>query len=173
MSIFGGVVDMNEAFVPTFFNSFFIALGVLLGGSIIGGLSAFLTGNPPLTEIYRLSNSLRIWAIVAAIGGTFDTVYNFERGLMQGETDYLIKQIFLILSAFGGAQTGSIIITWLTREHLLWEFRPFINPPLGRNSFLGLFAGRLVLGSFFYSCSAICKKSRLKRFANRRKKLWI
>lgn len=119
MSIFGGVVDMSEAFVPTFFNSFFIALGVLLGGSIIGGLSAFLTGNPPLTEIYRLSNSLRIWAIVAAIGGTFDTVYNFERGLMQGETDYLIKQIFLILSAFGGAQTGSIIITWLTREHLL------------------------------------------------------
>ncbi|WAA10163.1 YtrH family sporulation protein [Fervidibacillus albus] len=109
---------MNEAFVPTFFHSFFIALGVLLGGSLLGGLSAFLTGNPPLTEIYRLSNSLRIWAIVAAIGGTFDMVYRFERGLIYGDTDDLIKQIFLILAALGGAQTGSVIINWLTQDHL-------------------------------------------------------
>ncbi len=109
---------MTEAFVPTFIHSYFIALGVILGGSLIGGLSAFLIGSPPLTEIYRLSNSLRIWAIVAAIGGTFDAVYSFERGLMQGQTDDIIKQIFLILSAFGGAQTGSVIINWLTQEHL-------------------------------------------------------
>jgi hypothetical protein len=109
---------MNEAFVPTFFHSFFIALGVLLGGSLIGGLSAFLTGSPPLTEIYRLSNSLRIWAIVAAIGGTFDAVYSFERGLLQGETRDLFKQFLLILSALGGAQTGALIINWLTQEHL-------------------------------------------------------
>ncbi|WAA11671.1 YtrH family sporulation protein [Fervidibacillus halotolerans] len=109
---------MNEAFVPTFFHSFFIALGVLLGGALLGGLSAFLTGNPPLTEIYRLSNSLRIWAIVAAIGGTFDMVYRFERGLIYGDTDDLIKQIFLILAALGGAQTGSVIINWLTQDHL-------------------------------------------------------
>jgi len=108
---------MSEAFVPTFLNSFFIALGVLLGGSLIGGIGAFLTGNPPLTEIYRLSNSLRIWAIVAAIGGTFDTFYSFERGFMKGETFILVKQIFLILSALGGAQTGSIIISWLTQEY--------------------------------------------------------
>ncbi len=107
---------MNEAFIPTFVNSFFIALGVLLGGSLIGGISAFLLGQPPLTEIQRLADSLRIWAIVAAIGGTFDAVYNFERGLIQGETDSLIKQIFLILAALGGAQTGSLIISWLTGE---------------------------------------------------------
>ncbi|MCU9594440.1 YtrH family sporulation protein [Caldibacillus thermolactis] len=109
---------MTEAFVPTFIHSFFIALGVLLGGSLIGGLAAFLTGQPPLTEIYRLANSLRIWAIVAAIGGTFDAVYSFERGLMEGETDSLVKQIFLILSAFGGAQTGALLINWLTQEHI-------------------------------------------------------
>lgn len=107
---------MNEAFIPTFINSFFIALGVLLGGSLIGGISAFLTGQPPLTEIQRLADSLRIWAIVAAIGGTFGAVYNIERGLIQGETASLIKQIFLILAALGGAQTGSLIISWLTGE---------------------------------------------------------
>ncbi|WP_062355139.1 YtrH family sporulation protein [Bacillus kwashiorkori] len=109
---------MNEAFVPTFVHTFFIALGVILGGSLIGGLAAFLTGNPPLTEISRLSNSLRIWAIVAAIGGTFDAVYSFERGLLQGETLSLVKQVLLILSALGGAQTGSTIITWLTQEQM-------------------------------------------------------
>lgn len=109
---------MSEAFVPTFIHSYFIALGVILGGSLIGGLSAFLIGEPPLTEIYRLSNSLRIWAIVAAIGGTFDAVYNFERGLMHGQTGDLVKQIFLILSALGGAQTGALIINWLTQGHL-------------------------------------------------------
>jgi len=110
--------EMNEAFVPSFIHSFFIALGVIVGGSLIGGFSAFLTGKPPLTEIYRLSNSLRIWAIVAAIGGTFDTFYSFERGLFQGETKDIIRQILLILSAVGGAQTGNLIINWLTQEHL-------------------------------------------------------
>ncbi|MGJ7920440.1 YtrH family sporulation protein [Neobacillus sp. LXY-4] len=105
-------------FFPSFIESYFIALGVILGGSIIGGLAAFLSGNPPLTAIYRLSNLLRIWAIVAAIGGTFDAVYSFERGLLQGETKDLFKQFLLILAALGGAQTGSLLIKWMTQEHL-------------------------------------------------------
>lgn len=106
------------AFFPSFIESYFIALGVLLGGSLIGGLAAFLTGNPPLTAIFRLSNLLKIWAIVAAIGGTFDTVYSFERGLLEGETKDLFKQFLLILSALGGAQTGATIIKWLTLESI-------------------------------------------------------
>ncbi|WP_170008766.1 YtrH family sporulation protein [Bacillus fonticola] len=107
---------MNEAFFPTFFNAYFIALGVMIGGSIIGSLGAFLMNKPPLTEMYLLSNSLRIWAIIAAIGGTFDTVYRLEGGLLNGETKDLFKQFLLILSAFGGAQTGSLLIAWLTQE---------------------------------------------------------
>jgi formate hydrogenlyase subunit 3/multisubunit Na+/H+ antiporter MnhD subunit len=110
---------LKEAtFFHSFIESYFIALGVILGGSIIGGIATFLTGNPPLTAVYRLSNLLRIWAIVAAIGGTFDTVYSFERGLLQGETKDLFKQFLLILSALGGAQTGALLIKWLTQEHL-------------------------------------------------------
>ncbi|WP_374721293.1 YtrH family sporulation protein [Peribacillus tepidiphilus] len=109
---------MKEAFFPAFLNSFFISFGVLIGGSLIGGLASFFTNQPPMTTIFRLSDSLRIWAIVAAIGGTFDTVYNFERGIFHGETRDIIKQILLILSALGGAQTGSLIITWLTQENI-------------------------------------------------------
>ncbi|MEC2054704.1 YtrH family sporulation protein [Peribacillus psychrosaccharolyticus] len=109
---------MKEAFFPAFINSYFISFGVLLGGSLIGGLAAFFTGQAPLTVVSRLSDSLRIWAIVAAIGGTFDTVYIFERGLFHGETKDILKQFLLILSALGGAQSGALIIYWFTQEHI-------------------------------------------------------
>lgn len=108
----------EQPFFTHLLDSYFIALGVLLGGALIGGIAAFITGKPPLTEIYRISSSLRIWAIVAAIGGTFDAVYRFEKGLFEGETKDIVKQFLLILSALGGAKTGSFIITWLTGEHV-------------------------------------------------------
>jgi len=109
---------MNQPFISHLFESYFIALGVLLGGSLIGGLASFLTGQPLLTQVSRISELIRIWAIIAAIGGTFDTVYSFERGLMDGETKDIFKQFLLILSAMGGAQTGATIIKWLTLEHI-------------------------------------------------------
>ncbi|WP_210365015.1 YtrH family sporulation protein [Bacillus sp. REN3] len=109
---------MNQPFVSHLFESYFIALGVLLGGSLVGAIASFLTGQPLLTEISRLSNSIRIWAIIAAIGGTFDTVYSFERGLLNGETKDIFKQFLLILTAMGGAQTGALLISWLTQEHV-------------------------------------------------------
>lgn len=107
----------QEPFFIGLIESYFIALGVLLGGALIGGMAAFLTGKPPLTEIYRIATSIRIWAIIAAIGGTFDTVYSFERGLLDGETKDIFKQFLLILSALGGAKTGALLINWLTQEY--------------------------------------------------------
>ncbi|MEH7122783.1 YtrH family sporulation protein [Bacillus sp. JJ1532] len=107
-----------QPYFATLFDSYFIALGVVIGGSIIGSVAAFLTGKPPLTEAYRISNIIRIWAIIAAIGGTFDTLYSFEKGVLDGQTKDLFKQFLLILSAFGGAQTGAILINWLTQEHI-------------------------------------------------------
>ncbi|MBA2873796.1 hypothetical protein HNR31_000548 [Anoxybacillus caldiproteolyticus] len=109
---------MKLAFLPAFIQSYFIALGVLFGGALIGGLGAFLTGEQPLTAMYRFAGDLKIWAVVAAIGGTFDTFYSVERGLFLGETRDIIKQFLLILSAMGGAQTGVTIVNWLTQEHI-------------------------------------------------------
>jgi hypothetical protein len=111
-------MSMKLAFLPAFIQSYFIALGVLFGGAFIGGLGAFLIGEPPLTAMYRFATDLKIWAVVSAIGGTFDTFYTVERGLFLGETRDIIKQFLLILSAIGGAQTGVAIITWLTQEHI-------------------------------------------------------
>ncbi|MHC0037377.1 sporulation membrane protein YtrH [Pseudoneobacillus sp. C159] len=104
-------------FFPTLIVSYFIALGVILGGSLLSGLAAFLTGQPPLTTIFRYSTDLRIWAIIAAIGGTFDTVYSFEKGLLEAGTKEIFKQFILILAALGGAQTGAKLIFWLTEGH--------------------------------------------------------
>jgi hypothetical protein len=110
-------MGLKEGFVVYFFNSYFIALGVILGGCIIGGLGAFFIGNPPLIIMGRLALTLKIWAIVAAIGGSFEAFYSFEQGLFEANTRGIIKQIFIVCSATGGAQTGAMIISWLVQEN--------------------------------------------------------
>lgn len=108
----------QERFMATMINCYFIALGILLGGSLIGGIAAFLIGEPPLTMIGRIAKSLKIWAIVAAIGGTFDAITNFQRGLFDGVPLDIFKQVLLIVSAMGGTQTASKIISWLIQENV-------------------------------------------------------
>jgi Sporulation protein YtrH len=108
----------EQPFFTHLFDSYFIAFGVLIGGALIGALGAFLTGKPLMTEIFRISSSIRIWAIVTAIGGTFDAISSFERGLFEGDTKDIFKTFLLILAALGGAQTGAALITWLTQEHI-------------------------------------------------------
>lgn len=112
---FGGLF-MEDKFIATLINCYFIGLGVIIGGALIGGIGAFLIGEPPLTIISRLSKSLKIWAIVAAIGGTFDAITNFQRGIFNGVPLDIFKQILLIVSAMAGTQTGAVIINWLTQE---------------------------------------------------------
>lgn len=115
----GMTMDVRE---HTFFSlliiSYFIAFGVILGGSLICGFGAFLIGKPALTYINQFAQNLRIWALVAAIGGTFDTFYSFERSFFGGDMKDIVKQILLIFFATGGMQTGLIIIKWLTQEHV-------------------------------------------------------
>lgn len=112
------ILDLNDGFIPAFIQSYFIALGVLLGGALIGGIGAFLSGDAPLTYIFKFAGKLKIWALVAAIGGTFDAFNSFERGILEGQTKDIFKQSLLIISAMGGAQTGWMIIQWFTQEHV-------------------------------------------------------
>ncbi|ASS92145.1 MAG: sporulation protein [Bacillaceae bacterium] len=108
----------TDTFIATFIKVYFIALGVIFGGSLIGGIGAYITGDAPLTSIFRMANKLKIWALVAAIGGTFDAFYSFERGIFEGATKDIVKQILLIISAMGGSQTGWLLISWFTQEHV-------------------------------------------------------
>lgn len=107
-----------ERFIETFILAFFVALGVVLGGSFIGGIGAFLLNQPPLEMIYNLAHRIKIWALVAAIGGTFDMLSNLERGFFYGTPFEVIKQILLVLSAMSGAYSGITIIQWFTQERL-------------------------------------------------------
>jgi hypothetical protein len=106
----------EKQFIVSFINFYFIALGVIMGGSMMGGIGALIVRQPALKVISRLTNSLRIWALVAAIGGTFDALNNFQIGLFSGGTLSIFKQILLIISAMLGAQTGVKLIEWLTQE---------------------------------------------------------
>lgn len=109
---------MEERFMSSLLQCFFIAFGVIIGGSFIGSIGAFLAGEPPFTHMNRIAKSLRIWAIVAAIGGTFDVIYNFERGMTEGSTLDIVKQILLIITAMGGAHTALLFMQWLIQEEL-------------------------------------------------------
>ncbi|WP_186578391.1 YtrH family sporulation protein [Aquibacillus kalidii] len=109
---------MEERFISSMIQCYFIALGVVFGGSIIGSIGAFATGEPPFTLMGRIAKSLRIWAIVAAIGGTFDAISKFERGIFEGSTLDMVKQILLIITAMGGVQTALLVIQWFIQEEI-------------------------------------------------------
>ncbi|WP_175487384.1 YtrH family sporulation protein [Alteribacillus persepolensis] len=97
---------------------FFVAFGVIIGGSIIGGMGALLIGKPPLSTIHDLAASLKIWALVAAIGGTFDAITSLERGLLAGTHADIFKTLAMICAALGGANLGTLLIQWITQEQI-------------------------------------------------------
>lgn len=110
---------MEERFFAAFIHCFFIAFGVIIGGTIIGSIGSFLTGDAPLAGMTRIAQSLRIWAIVAAIGGTFDAIENFQRGLIDGTTMDLFKQVLIIMSAMAGVKIAMMLISWFTSEETI------------------------------------------------------
>ena len=89
---------------------FFTALGIILGAALIGSLAAVAVREPPVAVMLKLARDMKIWAIAAAIGGTFSTFEVFESGLFQGELRAVIKQLLYIFSALAGTQVGYQLI---------------------------------------------------------------
>lgn len=108
---------MEERFLVSFIHCYFIALGVIIGGALIGSISAFVLGDPPLNAVTTIAKKLRIWAIVAAIGGTFDAIANFEKALDGSALD-VFKQILIIFSAMGGVKTAMVLLSWTIQEDI-------------------------------------------------------
>lgn len=107
---------MDRDFLATLVMNFFVAFGVVVGGAIVGGIGAFLIGKPPLSHVNDLANGLKIWALVAAIGGTFDAISSLERGIFDGTHVDVAKTLFMIFSALCGAHLGVVILSWITQE---------------------------------------------------------
>ena len=99
-----------DRFIVTLLLTYCVALGVNLGGSLLGSLGAFLLRRPPLKTMLDLSSELKIWALVAALGGTFGVIKTFEAGVFDKQFTDLLKQLLIIGSAFLGAHSGYLII---------------------------------------------------------------
>ncbi len=90
----------------------FLALGVTLGGGVIGALGTWMAGQgpgDPVATAYRI----RIWAVAIAIGGALTAFENLERGLTSRALPVLFRDSLGILAAYLGAQWGYWMIRWL------------------------------------------------------------
>ncbi len=94
--------------------TFCVAYGIVIGGAITGGIGAFFTEKPPLVTMFELAKQLKIWGLVGALGGTFDSFMQIEK-LFDGHFSPVLKQLILILSAFAGAHAGTLTVHWLVQ----------------------------------------------------------
>lgn len=97
-------------------HAFFVALGVNLGGSLLGALAAILTGGHPIRAMATLAEEFKLWGVVAALGGSFLPLRNIEAGLFGGHTRLLVKQTLIIGAALLGAHTGYLMLRTLAGE---------------------------------------------------------
>lgn len=91
----------------------FVAFGVVIGGTMLSGIAAVLTLQPPTNTMVDIADKIKIWAVVAAIGGTIDPLRAIETNFLEGHLSPAIKQILYILSGFLGAHLGSELIHWI------------------------------------------------------------
>ncbi|AZO96216.1 hypothetical protein GM661_14010 [Iocasia frigidifontis] len=89
---------------------FFIALGVVLGGSFIGSIGGLIINQSPLKIMVDIADDLKLYAIISAIGGTFANLRLLEGVIFQGQLSIIVEQFFILLSAFLGGQLGYWII---------------------------------------------------------------
>jgi len=106
---------MNEIYSRAAF-CFFIAFGVVMGGALLAGLASVFLWTPPRVEMLKVASHLKIWALVAAVGGTIDPIRVIESNVVEGNLSLAIRQIGFILFAFLGAHMGTELIQWMCRS---------------------------------------------------------
>jgi hypothetical protein len=92
---------------------FLVAFGIVLGACVLAGISAVLTLQPPTLTMRTIADNIKIWAVVAAIGGTIDPFRVIESNILEGRLSPVVEQILYILSAFFGAHAGARLIQWI------------------------------------------------------------
>ncbi len=92
---------------------FFVAMGMVLGGSLLGGIAALLTHVRPAGAMLQLASQLKIWALVSTLGGTMDTLRAIETSVLGMNLTPIARQFMYLIAAFIGCQFGYIILRWL------------------------------------------------------------
>nr|WP_127573025.1 MULTISPECIES: YtrH family sporulation protein [Paenibacillus] len=95
---------------------FLIAFGVVIGGSMLAGVGAVLVLMPPSIPMLETALKLKIWAIVAAVGGSIDPMRYIESNLLEGHFSPVAVQIFYIICSFLGAHVGTELIKAVCRS---------------------------------------------------------
>ena len=110
------------SYVANLVIDFLVAFGMVVGGSVLGGIGVVLTTHrPPMTIMANLADQLKIWAMVSALGGTMDTIKVIESGFLTRQLSPVGKQLTYLIVAFIGCQVGAMLIHWLAEGDLLWE----------------------------------------------------
>jgi len=99
-----------ETFYQKILLIFFTSMGVVIGASVFSSVAAVFVKTSPLRTMARIADDIKIWAIVAAIGGTFSTIEILGSGIFDGEIRATVKQILFIISSFMGASAGQWLI---------------------------------------------------------------
>ena len=97
---------------------FFIAFGVVIGGAVLAGVGSVFLLLPPATVMVDTAARLKIWAIVAAIGGSIDPVRVIESNITAGQLSPAVQQICFILFAFLGAHVATELVKLICRGAL-------------------------------------------------------
>jgi hypothetical protein len=105
---------MNVFYVKAAF-CFFIAFGVVIGGALLAGLGSVFLWTPPKDKMLEVAGNLKIWALVASVGGTIDPMRVIEYNVLEGHLSPAMIQIGYILFAFLGAHMGTELIQWLNK----------------------------------------------------------
>jgi hypothetical protein len=102
------------ALITKMIMDFCVAFGVVIGASLLSGIGAVLTFQPPGHYMKWYAGQIKIWALVAAIGGTIDPIRVIESNLLESQLSPVIQQLLRIFSAFVGAHCGTILVQWIT-----------------------------------------------------------
>jgi hypothetical protein len=112
-------MERNELQMSYFYTKlaecFFVAFGAVLGGAMLGGVGAVFMLSPPANTMLRIAESIKIWALVAAVGGTIDPLRVIESNFLEGHLSPAFRQILYFVSAFVGAHMGTTLIQWICK----------------------------------------------------------
>ncbi|MDF2936940.1 MAG: sporulation protein [Paenibacillaceae bacterium] len=104
-----------ELFLWKLWLNFFVAFGIVMGGCLLAGIGATALLRPPSSTMMSIADNIKVWAMVAAVGGTIDPFRVIEANFAEGYLSPAVKQIVFFAGAFAGAQLAYELIRMICK----------------------------------------------------------
>lgn len=102
-----------KEFITNLTIDFLVAFGIVLGACLLAGIGSVMTLQAPAYKMLDIAGRIKIWAMVAAVGGTIDPLRVIETNFLEGHLSPAFKQILYFVSAFAGAHIGTVLVKWI------------------------------------------------------------